>query len=98
VLQITTISSGPPGPAGPAAWAARLLGGLMILLLALLALVIIVPVAVVVVVLVGSFLVLRAIARWLRTAQSPNGVLDGRRNVRVIDPTDSPPAPPTDLT
>ena len=55
-------------------------------------LIVLIPAAVVGVVVVGVIAVRLGIGRLMRTARGPNGVLDGRRNVRVIRPVSDPAA------
>lgn len=73
-------------------WLARSLLASAGVLLVVITIVLIVPM-IALGVLVAIALLIRATARrWFIGARSPNGVLDGRKNVRVIVPDQSPSA------
>lgn len=89
VLRITTITS-ESGTSrtvrGPLAWLVWLAWALVIALGVVVALVLLVPLALLALVIgLGAWVGAR-VARALQREQQPNGALDGRRNVRVIDP------------
>ncbi|MCC6950204.1 MAG: hypothetical protein IT433_02035 [Phycisphaerales bacterium] len=92
MLRITTITpeSGTERTVrGPFALLIWLAWALVIALGVVVALVLLVPLALLALVIgLGAWLYAR-LTRALRREHEPNGVLDGRRNVRVIDP-DSP--------
>lgn len=92
MLRITTITSGGGAERtvrGPLGWLVWLAWALVIALGVVVGLVLLVPLALLALVVgLGAWLYAR-LTRALRREQGPNGVLDGRRNVRVIDP-DSP--------
>lgn len=58
---------------------------IMIAVLAGILLVVVVPLALIGLVLFGGAWAYRRVTRLFSRAQSPNGILDGRRNVRVIN-------------
>lgn len=66
----------------------RLLALVAMLLMAVLFLLLLIPLAVIGVVGALAFVAYRKVAGLFNAARSPNGVLDGRRNVRVIDRSD----------
>lgn len=65
---------------------ARLVWAVALLLGGVLVLVVVVPLAIFGLVLTGVIFAYGLIRVWLGGARSPNGVLDGRRNVRVVTP------------
>jgi len=89
VLRITTITSESGTERtvrGPLAWLIWLAWALVIALGVVVVLVLLVPLALLALVVgLGAWLYAR-LTRALRREHEPNGVLDGRRNVRVIDP------------
>ena len=60
----------------------------LLALVAMLFLLLLIPLAVIGVVGALAFVAYRKVAGLFNAARSPNGVLDGRRNVRVIDRSD----------
>lgn len=89
MLRITTITSESDTSRtvrGPLAWLMWLAWALVIALGVVVALVLLVPLALLALVIGLGAWVFARVARALRREQEPNGVLDGRRNVRVIDP------------
>jgi len=66
----------------------RLITLVLMLVLAAVFLVLLVPLVLLGVVAAGGLFAYRKVRGLLSAAQSPNGVLDGRRNVRVIDRTE----------
>lgn len=89
MLRITTITSESGTERtvrGPLAWLIWLAWALVIALGVVVVLVLLVPLALLALVVgLGAWLYAR-LTRALRREHEPNGVLDGRRNVRVIDP------------
>ena len=66
----------------------RLLALVATLLMAVLFLLLLIPLAVIGAIGAVCFFAYRKVAGFINAARSPNGVLDGRRNVRVIDRSD----------
>ncbi len=65
---------------------ARVAWGLALLLGGVLIVVVVVPLAIFGLILTGGIFAYGLFRAWLGGARSPNGVLDGRRNVRVVAP------------
>jgi uncharacterized membrane protein len=93
VTTITTHDGTTRITTGAAPWWLRLLSVLIVLALIAGAFVILLPLGLVLLAAGAVLLAFSAVRRWLRGAQSPNGMFDGRRNVRVINP-DQPPTSP----
>lgn len=71
-------------PAASGTLAGRILSALLAVAVILLVLVLIVPILIISLLVAAVFLLIGAVKSLLARAKSDNGLLDGRRNVRVI--------------
>jgi hypothetical protein len=90
LTTITTEDGRTEVTSGPVPFWLRALAVLLALAVIALAVVVILPLGLVLLALGAGALALARVRRWLRGARGPNGLLDGRRNVRVIDPGQPP--------
>lgn len=75
------------------AWA-RVLLALAFVLLAGVGVLVVIPIIFIVGVVLAVLAGVVAVRAWLFREHAPNGMLDGRRNVRVRTPEGDPPSPP----
>jgi fatty acid desaturase len=76
------------------AWA-RVLVALAFVVLAGIGLILVIPIILIAGLVLAITAGVVAVRTWIFREQSPNGVLDGRRNVRVRENTTNPNEPPT---
>jgi len=69
-------------------WVSRLAASAGLIVCVLIALAILIPVGIVIAVVFVLGMALNAVRRLFTRTKSPNGLLDGRRNVRVVQNTE----------